>query len=757
MLLRKRPLSSQGLAQPMRLTDGAAAPNADHWDSQLTTRIEGSEAFAVYDLGKSTAIDSLFLQGDANDDYFVEASEDGKEFTRIWSASPKPGAVGMQDRSIKGLNAHGRFLRISAAGGDHKYSLSELQAFASTPDSFPPKVVRKRGQRADIGLRTDVITFGLALALLAILTYRRAPWWWLALTFAPALATGWIAVRSVLEVMPPDQRTVSLVRGMIGVVGALAIAREAFAPKRLPAHRGATLSVLTVCGVLGLLSFYNLGYPQFWDHQTGKPTYVHHLDLRQYYATAKYFPEIGYVGLYAADVAAYLDDAKYVTLDSIASQNMRDLKSHRVGTVGEQRERILHVKERFSPERWEAYKLDQRYFRRVMSVPRYLEMMNDFGGNATPVWISIGYVLFNALDATDANFILTGLLDPLLLITALIAIGFIFGPRTAFLGMILFGANDLIMYGSNWGGATLRHDWMAYLAFGACALRRERWTLAGFFLAMATLIRAFPALSLIALGIPAFWQVAESLWIERKLPKLSALIEQQRWALRVALAAAVTAVVAVVASSAILGHDAWPLWWSKVSHLTADPHANHISLRSLIAGSDFDQHSVLRSRMPVFIVACAVYLGLIAIGARGRRPEQIAMLGMITLPIFFDPSNYYIHFMWLLPMILIEQPRDAERSIHGNDAWAWISLLLMCGAQYWTTYITDRPLHFYLGGVCLFAAITPILAFYAATSVPDLLVMLARRPERVPSLAPEPTPAESPAESPTGQTQTSPS
>lgn len=736
LLLGREPLDARGVGDTSRLTDGSAAARGDHWQSEITSQFASERSYLIYDLGKPTPIASLWLQGDNNDDYLVELSSDGTNYTPIWTAGPTRGS-GLQDRSIKDLGVRGRYLRVKATGGDRSYALSEIQAFSTTPATFPPKPPRKRGFRADVEMRTQIILFGLSMAMLVLVTYRGARWWWVMLAFVAPLLTGFDAVTSVIEAMPVEQRTVSLVRGMIGLVAALTIAREAFAPTRFLAHRGALLANLACCGVLGLLTFYNLGSPQFWDHDLKRPTFVHHLDLRQYYATAKYFPEIGYRGLYAADMAALLDDEPQRSLESMATQSMRDLDNHQVSTVAAQSDRILAVKRRFSPERWEAYKVDQRYFRNAMSVPRYLEFMNDLGGNATPVWITLGYVMFNLVDATDASFQLTGLADPILVLIAWIAIAVVFGPRTAAVCMVLFGANDLIMFFSNWGGATLRHDWMAYLAFGACALRREKWKLAGCFLAMSTLIRAFPALSLLALGIPLFWQVAESLWLTRKLPTRADLLAQQRWMIQVALAAIATSLFAVVVSTAVLGANAWPDWYAKVSQLTADPHANHISLKSLIAGFDFDQKMVLRARWPVFAVGCCFYVAAVAIGARGRRPEQISMLGMVLLPVLFYPANYYIHFMWVLPMIVIEKSSTAERRderpLSAQDAWVWICLLLLCGAQYWTTLVPDQSLHFYLGSVLLFGALTAMLIVYALPGLTDTTCVSTGTARRAPT------------------------
>jgi hypothetical protein len=44
-----------------------------------------------------------------------------------------------------------------------------------------------------------------------------------------------------------------------------------------------------------------------------------------------------------------------------------------------------------------------------------------------------------------------------------------------------------------------------YIGLGACALSRERWVLGGFLLALSTMIRAFPAITLVSAAFPALW------------------------------------------------------------------------------------------------------------------------------------------------------------------------------------------------------------------------------------------------------------
>ena len=103
-------------------------------------------------------------------------------------------------------------------------------------------------------------------------------------------------------------------RGMVAAVGVVAVARELVSGK-FAARREAVLAVLTVCAVLAFAAFYNLGQPQFYGVASGRWTYAHHLDLRQYYPTAKYFGELGYRGLYEADVAAYVEDNSTVAFN----------------------------------------------------------------------------------------------------------------------------------------------------------------------------------------------------------------------------------------------------------------------------------------------------------------------------------------------------------------------------------------------------------------------------------------------------------
>src|SRR5262249_2322621 len=72
-----------------------------------------------------------------------------------------------------------------------------------------------------------------------------------------------------------------------------------------------------------------------------------------------------------------------------------------------------------------------------------------------------------------------------------------------------------------------------------------------------------------------------------------------------------------------------------------------------------------------------------------------ALLGLSLVPIVFAPANYYIHFIFLLPMIGFES--------------VWLTLLALCAVQYLTTWVGDLALHFYLASVLLMVALLPML------------------------------------------------
>ena len=708
LLAGKAPVRAAGVQAAARLTDGKAALEGDAWNTDATAVFKDASAHVVFDLGAATPVAAAWLQGDNNDRYLVEVSADGTSFQPLWVGEPVD-LPGMRARHASGLGGAGRYVRIQASGGDGAFSIGEVQLFAQTPAVFPPAISRNQGSSATQAARDRILVFGLALIVALALAYRGAAIWWTLLVLAwPAWAgiSAWLAIH---QASPIDPRTVSLARATWALVAALALLREYFPPARWQPDRRVTLGVLGLMAGLSFLSFYNLGQPQFFDNRRQQSTFIHYPDLRQYYTTAKYFREIGYGDTFLADLAAYREEPG-VDLTAMQALPVRDLDTFRMTTLGEQVDRLDGVRARFSQQRWQAFRDDARYFREVMGVSQYLETMQDMGANATPVWMAIAALTFQALPPGHGAFLALAALDVVLLLFTFMMIGRCFGLRTALVCVVLFGANDFIMYGTNWAGSFLRHDWLAYLGLGACALKRQRFALGGVLLAASAMIRAFPAVALVGAALPMLWWIGEQWHLRRRPPALGEILAQHRATVRIVVGAAGAVLGLFLFAAAVLPVQAWAGWLVKLGQLASDPHPSCLSLISLIAGWEYNQVRILRDRLPVFIAGLAFFIGLLVLAARGRRPEQAAMLGLVLIPVVFYPSTYYIHFIFLLPLV--------ATSLSATAIGVWVVLLLLCALQYGAVMVLPNlPIHFYLSGVLMFAALAAVLLLLAREQV----------------------------------------
>ena len=714
LLHGREPLRERGVKRASVLSDGKVVQDGGFWKTRLCAIFADRDAYAVFDLQSEATIRTAWLQGDNDDTYRVEISLDDKTYERLWDARPAR-HPGMQPRSQRGLNKQARFIRIRPAAGDGNFAISELQLSSDSEGTLP--FARLVGARSlDERARDRILLFGLCLVALVLLPARAPRPLQLLAAVVGVVGLGELA-RALWDAWPFDQQALSLLRGTLGTIGAVAVAREAFAPPRLPACRPLVLAVLALCATLGFASFYNLGHPQFYNAQQGRWTFAHYLDLRQYYPTAKYFRELGYADIYDADLAAYRQDEPRLaaTLDSV---DVRDLRTLDTGPARDRRAQSAEVVKRFSPERWDAYRRDAAWFRHAMGDFTYRSSLIDYGGNATPFWMAIAHLLFSAIPPGDAAFTWLGMIDLVLLGLMFAAIGRTFGARPMLVCMLVFGANDFVMYGTNWSGATLRHDWLAFLGFGACLLKRERYVGAGALLAFAALIRAFPALALFGVGIPAALRVIAHVWRARDWRELGPAVRAEQPVLRVALGAGLAVAFGLAFAQIALGQEAWRDWFGKVAELESAPHPACVALRNLLAGWT-DQAAILQARWPLYAAIVASFCALVGVVSRNLPPHRSAILALFLVPVVLYPANYYLHLVYLFPLLAPEQ-QDDDRS----GAWIWITLLLMCAAQYFTTLVSDLALHFYTSTVTLFAALF-VMSFVLLRADPTVRAWLS--------------------------------
>lgn len=166
------PLSTDDVTHGERLTNGFRAVEGRPWDSPHAAIIrDGGEV--VFDLGESKPVAGIYLQGDNNDQFALELSEDGESYEEVWRA-PAVDGEGLRARTSPELDAKGRFVRLRAIGADAFVSVSELQIFGTLPDTWPPRVPWKVDSIRRLAVQVALFTFAMLLLLVFLVQRRKA-------------------------------------------------------------------------------------------------------------------------------------------------------------------------------------------------------------------------------------------------------------------------------------------------------------------------------------------------------------------------------------------------------------------------------------------------------------------------------------------------------------------------------------------------------------------------------------------------------
>jgi hypothetical protein len=222
LLRGKSPTRSSGVTHVDRLTDGIASAPDDPAVTDLTSVLASAEAFAAYDLGKETSIACVAIVADADDRYTISLSHDGQSYAPLWSA-PSLEDHGMEPRAAHGLAGTGRWLRLTASGGDGRYAVSELSVADACPPRWPPALAMQQGTPIERSLRLKLWAFaGLGAAF--ILGYRRRAPDFIKLLVAVPVGVGIAAAVQLADLWPPPADTAGLIAAAAGIVaGAVAL------------------------------------------------------------------------------------------------------------------------------------------------------------------------------------------------------------------------------------------------------------------------------------------------------------------------------------------------------------------------------------------------------------------------------------------------------------------------------------------------------------------------------------------------------
>jgi hypothetical protein len=706
LLAGRSPSSGTRAQHVSRMTDGFVSNDGGFWRTDVTSFMPAGSS-VTWDLGEVKPISCAYLQGDNNDTYELEGSDDGRIFSHLWSASPVPNKAGMQPRTAQKVDGRARYVRLTARGGDGSYSIGEVALFSDCSAEWPPRLVPREGSSDDDNVRFKLMVFGIVSALFMLLN-RKGGKDWVRLAVVVPLGIGLSTFLDLRAMWPFEETVQTAVRAVVAGLATLLVFREYVWPRLYPVSPKASAAALALLAVVAASSYYHFGWPQFRDESKGRQTLVHPWDMRVYFPVAKYFHELRFDGLYLASVAAHLDNHPGMSPESVAHAHMRDLTNNEMRLAGQVMDQIQAVRQRFTPERWESFKKDMKYFEDVMGPGAYLGSMQDHGGNATPVWLLGAYLLWHNAPANELTLTLTGLIDPLLWILLFVVMARTFGLRVMLIVLTVWGTTDFSRFGTNLMGSTLRADWMVALGLGACALRKRRWALGGGLMAYGGLIRAFPAFASIFLAVPPVWWLIDRRRAAKKLPSLREFGAANQPALRAIGGVVVTVAVLVAASSAVFGFAAsWGGWAQKIAIHAEQPNSNHVGIRNVVSYSpslegpkvaderriepwstwqDLQRETFAR-RKPLFYLAVLLYLGLALVACRRLRLEQAAILGLMMIPVFFYPANYYCHYVFLIPLLGVSAAAPRRWTEPEGRTWFGLvasTVLAMGFLQYFT-------------------------------------------------------------------------
>ena len=403
------------------------------------------------------------------------------------------------------------------------------------------------------------------------------------------------------------------------------------------------LGVLGACAVLAVATYVDFGVFRYGS-------YLNEWDFYHYYIGSKYAPELGYTNLYGATLAA---DQEGGLRYHHPLHQMRDLGTAQlcdVDTVAAQAERY---RARFSSERWREFVADITWFKMQLPAQRWSLILADHGYNGTPAWsFVVGGLLTRHLSVRNpVSRALMLSLDPLLLLAAVLAAAWAFGPRTAFLLVIFIGTHYLMSWG-HFKGALLRTDFAMASVLAVCLVKRGRYRIAGVALGWAVMSRIFPIFFLIGPATLFLWQLARDRRINRQL-------------LGLLVACAATVVLVALGSCAFFGGTGiWHEWNLKIAaHYSGgsdwDLGYRTIAEAGFLNGIPVRAGTLAEASVSFASAAAGVVVALLVLPAltfiRGLEDHEALAYGFVFVFLLTVAAYYY--YMLLCVPLLFFAPR----------------------------------------------------------------------------------------------------
>ncbi len=414
-------------------------------------------------------------------------------------------------------------------------------------------------------------------------------------------------------------------------------------------QRSRRLPIMTALAAIAIVNYFNY----FAFHGHGQRAFVHLHDVAHYYLGSKYYPELGYTELYTAMLRAEAE----LYDDHFKAIEARDLATYERVHIRTLLQRSEPVKATFSAQRWQDFSADVAYFRERLD-KHYGKVLLDHGFNPTPVWALLGGALANRVPAgSETGILLLTLLDPLLLLLAFAAVRWAFGHETMLLAVIQY----CVVFGATFGwtgGAFARYLWFFAAVCAFACLHRRRYAPAGALLALATMLRVFPAFFI----APLVFKAAVALWRRRKVP-LGKRITARRYRRFFAAFGATAALLFALTGLLPRGLGHWTEFRANMERHVANISPNVVGLTEALAlrwGDDdqvtAEEFEALKARRQTMyrIQLAVVFLPLLLLTARLAPRRTDLGAAALALPLLYaglSLAAYYYAFLIVLLLV----------------------------------------------------------------------------------------------------------
>ncbi|MBW2210665.1 MAG: hypothetical protein JRG67_06400, partial [Deltaproteobacteria bacterium] len=140
----------------------------------------------------------------------------------------------------------------------------------------------------------------------------------------------------------------------------------------------------------------------------------------------------------------------------------------------------------------------------------------------------------------------------------------------------------------------------------------------------------------------------------------------------------------------------WGSWSQKISMHANRPNVNHLGLTALVGydsdnlwnnlrarGEDPEQWGPLtaqtmKDRQWLIIAGMLLYTLLGLLACRGSKLSDAAVIGTMMIPIYFYPANYYLHILFIWPLLFA-----ASSGVGKDKDWSLIAATILgfCSLQ----------------------------------------------------------------------------